>query len=270
MMEVNGVSYYVRTCGDGPKKVLLLHGFTGIGENFHDAISMFEDYGNFTFIFLDFLGHGKSSIPSSSIRYSMEHTIRDVKTILDKLMIKKLSIIGYSMGGRVGLSFAAAYPEYMEKLVLESASPGIKLTNEQQERVKADTLLAERIRHEGVQAFVDYWSAIPLFETQRYLPKEKQQMIYEQRMKNSPIGLVNSLLGLGTGAQPSNWDRLKTLEAKTLLLAGELDEKFVQIAQEMTKHMKNAEFVKISGAGHAIHVEQPRKFGKIVSEFLSN
>ena len=52
------------------------------------------------------------------------------------------------------------------------------------------------------------------------------------------------------------------------LVTGGLDQKFCLIAEEMIKEIKNVEWVKVEGCGHAIHVEEPEKFGTIVSGFL--
>lgn len=270
MMEINRVYYHVEKIGDGPHHVLMLHGFTGNGRSFQDVIEGFEKRENYTFILVDQLGHGKTDAPAHHERYKMEKMLVDLKSILDRLSISSVSIYGYSMGGRVALSFAVAYPELVSKLVLESASPGLEKMEERSARKEADEKLAERIEKDGVKSFVDFWTDIPLFQSQKSLPAVKQKSIYQQRLNNSPVGLANSLRGLGTGVQPSNWSYLDKIECPVLLAAGEWDEKFVFIAQEMKKRIEKSGFFKINGAGHAIHVEQPRKFGKIVSEFLSN
>lgn len=49
---------------------------------------------------------------------------------------------------------------------------------------------------------------------------------------------------------------------------GEYDEKFFRILKNIEKCVSDAKFVKIDGAGHAIHVEQPEKFDTIVKGFL--
>ncbi|WP_226680685.1 2-succinyl-6-hydroxy-2,4-cyclohexadiene-1-carboxylate synthase [Sutcliffiella horikoshii] len=269
-MEINGVYYHVEKIGDGAHHVLMMHGFTGSGRSFQDFINGFENKEDYTFILVDQLGHGKTDAPAHHDRYRMEKVLVDLRAILDRLNISSVFIYGYSMGGRVALSFTVAYPELVSKLVLESASPGLEEMEDRNARIKADERLAERIEIDGVKSFVDFWTDIPLFQSQKSLPFVKQESIYQQRMDNSPVGLANSLRGLGTGVQPSNWNCLKKIECPVFLAAGEWDEKFVLIAQEMKKRIEKSVFLKISGAGHAIHVEQPRKFGKIVSEFLSN
>lgn len=70
------------------------------------------------------------------------------------------------------------YPETIEQLILESASPGLQTIEERTVRVKADNILAERLEKEGIQAFVDYWENIPLFESQKtYLKKFKRKFV---------------------------------------------------------------------------------------------
>ncbi|KPB03323.1 esterase [Bacillus sp. CHD6a] len=269
-MEINGVHYHVERIGHGAHHILMLHGFTGNIRSFQELTAGFENVEDFTFILVDQLGHGKTDAPGQAERYRMEKVLFDLKSILDRLSIPLVSIYGYSMGGRVALSFTVAYPLMVSNLVLESASPGLEKLKDKLTRKEADEKLAERIEKEGLKSFVDFWTNIPLFQSQKLLPMEKQKSIYEQRMNNSPVGLANSLRGLGTGVQPSLWNSLDNINCPVLLAAGEWDEKFVLIAQEMKKRMEKSVFFKISNAGHAIHVEQPRKFGKIVSGFLTN
>ena len=64
-----------------------------------------------------------------------------------------------------------------------------------------DGELVNFINEHGIQSFVDYWEAIPLFSTMINLPNRIKESIREQRLSNSATGLTNSLLGMGTGSQ---------------------------------------------------------------------
>ena len=57
-----------------------------------------------------------------------------MKRILELLKIEKADILGYSMGGRLALSFAIQYPDFVRKLVLESSSPGLELNRKERNR----------------------------------------------------------------------------------------------------------------------------------------
>lgn len=263
-MNIRGVHYHVECHSNGPPLVML-HGFTGSVENWYPFINELSKY---QLILIDIIGHGKTESPASKERYQMEEVVEDIKSILQHLKIEKTHLLGYSMGGRLALSFAATYPDMVEKLILESSSPGLKTVEKQKERQQSDEKLAHYILNDGLEAFVNRWENIPLFQTQRKLQEDLQRSIREQRLQNCPKGLANSLLGMGTGSQQPLWDKLDYINNSVLLLCGSLDLKFCQIAFEMKKQLRNSIYKEINDVGHTIHVEQPRIFGKIIREFL--
>ena len=69
---------------------------------------------------------------------------------------------------------------------------------------------------------------------------------------------------MGTGAQPSLWDFLSKCQKQVTLVVGSLDQKFVNLANLMEKQLPYCHKVVVEGAGHAVHVESPDIFGKIV------
>ncbi|PLT32195.1 2-succinyl-6-hydroxy-2,4-cyclohexadiene-1-carboxylate synthase [Bacillus sp. V5-8f] len=261
----NGVEYHIEIKGEG-EPLLLLHGFTGNLKTWLPLVQILES--KYRFIMVDLIGHGKTDSPEDYKRYSMEKAAKDLKNILETIDVKKTNVLGYSMGGRLALSFARSYPEYVERLILESASPGLRTEEERSIRQESDRKLAGRILEKGIADFIDYWESIPLFESQKNLPLQKKLEIRRQRLLNSETGLAGSLQGMGTGSQPSWWDQLQHIDFPVLLVTGELDQKFCNIADQMKNDIKNCEWIIIKGAGHAIHVEVVEKFGKIVSEFL--
>ncbi|GAE46122.1 2-succinyl-6-hydroxy-2,4-cyclohexadiene-1-carboxylate synthase [Mesobacillus boroniphilus JCM 21738] len=221
-------------------------------------------------LMVDLIGHGETESPGDMARYDIKKAAHDLKVLLDQLGIEKTDMLGYSMGGRTAITFGSMYPERIRKLVLESTTPGLENPAEREARVEQDNKLAMKIETEGLERFIDFWESILLFQSQLNLPKEIREQIRSQRLRNNLVGLANSLRGMGTGAQPSWWDKLKTFDFETLLITGELDEKFCKIAADMASKLPNATHLSIIDCGHAIHVEEREKFGTIVSEFLSN
>ena len=73
---------------------------------------------------------------------------------------------------------------------------------------------------------------------------------------------------MGAGRQEPLWDRLPALRVPTLLLAGELDAKYCDIARQMTVAMPAAQLAIVPNAGHAVHLEQPEVFESVVLAFL--
>jgi 2-succinyl-6-hydroxy-2,4-cyclohexadiene-1-carboxylate synthase len=267
---VNSISYHLDVCGEG-YPLLMLHGFTGRGANWAPFC---KDIGSSSQLIMpDIIGHGATrvtNIESSIHHYQIESVANDMIAIIDQLGYDKVDLLGYSMGGRLALAIAVRYPNRIRKIILESASPGLPTLEERTQRVNSDLELAHFILSNGVESFVEYWESIPLFKSQDSLSLEKKKSIRQQKLMNDPMELSRSLTGMGTGAQPSYWDNLSQVQSNVLLLVGELDDKFCKIAEEMKKKLHNGVIYKVEQAGHAIHVEQPEKFGTIVREFLSN
>jgi 2-succinyl-6-hydroxy-2,4-cyclohexadiene-1-carboxylate synthase len=264
MILNDDVHYHIETEGDGTP-VLLLHGFTGDSSTWKSILPFLKGCKT---IAVDLLGHGRTDSPADPGRYRIEKAVEDIKSLLDSLKVEKINLLGYSMGGRLAIAFAVTYPSRVSSLILESSSPGLKTEQERKQRAENDDRLAERILTEGMPAFVDYWESIPLFTTQKSLPGALQREIRESRLSQNPVGLANSLRGMGTGTQPGYWQELSCLPMEMLFIVGELDTKFCSIAEEMQKLVKNASIEQGSECGHAIHVEEPEKFGTIVRKFL--
>ena len=266
---VNGVSLNVELAGSGPPLVLL-HGFTGSVATWDSLLPAYTD--RFTVISVDILGHGESESPAEAQRYGMDYAGADLIAIFDHLKLDRVHLLGYSMGGRLALHVAIRHAERIASVILESASPGIILPELREARIYDDEALAQRIEREGIAAFVDHWEKLPLFATQSSLPESVRAGLRSQRLRNNPTGLANSLRGLGTGAQFPLWWHLDNLACPTLLIAGALDNKFTVTAKAMFKKMPTevvpVHLAIVPEAGHAVHLEQPEFFNRLVLEFL--
>ena len=263
---VRGLETNVEVWNKSAVQVLVaLHGFTGSTATWRNLANKLP---NVRIVAIDCIGHGKTAVPKEECRFSMEEQIQDIEEVVSQLHVEKFSLIGYSMGGRIALSYAVAYPDRINKLILESASPGLRTENERIERRQSDYLLAEKIERNGITSFVDAWEKIALFDSQIRLPVDVQQAIRKERLAQSEAGLAGSLRGIGTGMQPSNWPYLAGLDVPVLLITGSMDEKFCRIASEMQALLRNAQHVTVNDVGHAIHVENPSEFATIVEKYI--
>lgn len=247
--------------------LILLHGFTGSVTTWEQVVAQLPT--NIRIIAIDLLGHGKTDAPTNPSRYSMEEQVKDLEEVFTALNLEVFSLLGYSMGGRVALSYAEAYPHRIKQLILESASPGLETEEERLLRRKSDEHLADKIEKDGITAFVNQWENIPLFHSQKKLPSKVQKVIRNERLSQKEIGLANSLRSMGTGAQKSLWSKLHQFKMPVYLLTGELDVKFCNIAKQMKKQIAFGEHIIIKNVGHAIHVENPTQFATIVKDILT-
>jgi 2-succinyl-6-hydroxy-2,4-cyclohexadiene-1-carboxylate synthase len=128
--------------------------------------------------------------------------------------------------------------------------------------------LSERIERDGIEAFVDEWEMLPLWESQRVLPDSTREMLRKLRLSNRPSGLANSLRGAGAGTDTPVQGRLGEIGAPTLVVAGALDSRYVEIAAILVASIPNARTFIVPDAGHAVHFERPEALADAIVSFL--
>ena len=225
--------------------LVLLHGFTQTGRSWapvREALG--PRYRCFA---PDLPGHGDASERRPA-------TFDAVAAYVGALRPPRFALCGYSMGGRLALDVALRMPERVERLVLAGASPGIADPGEREARRRADAELADRIKRDGLDAFVAAWGAQPLFAGQ---PRGVADAARADRLRSTAGGLAAALRGMGTGVMTPLWDRLQELAMPVALVAGERDPKFRNLAEQMAERIPGARVVVAPGAGHAVHLEAP-------------
>lgn len=267
-ITVNGHSMHVQRTGDPSLPVVVfLHGFTGSLATWGTISSLLE--GKVHTVAIDLWGHGHSDKPENSSDYSMERQTADLEQLFNRLELTKFTLVGYSMGGRTALGYATSFPKRIQRLVLESASPGLKTEIERSERKRNDAKLADRLLHEPFVDFVDFWENLALFDSQKSMSEEQKEEVRNERLSQDPQGLANSVIGIGTGSQPSYWEVLSKQMYPVILVTGSLDIKFETIALEMKNLLPNVQHFSVENAGHAIHVEKPEEFATIIDGIVN-
>lgn len=248
--------------------ILFLHGFMGNSHEFDEAIQLLSK--EFSFLTVDLPGHGKTQFLDSDQYYTIEKTAHLLIKLLNELRISQCFLVGYSMGGRLALYLTRYFPRYFSKVVLESASPGLQTEAERLERVKRDEQIARKLvriaAKSDFETFLSHWYAQPIFGNIKHHPQF--QNLLESRLQNNPIELAKSLRLMGTGCQPSLWEKLKENKIPLLLLVGEYDQKFIDINQKMSNICELSQLKVISQAGHTIHFENTGKFVENIKQFF--
>jgi len=247
--------------------LFLLHGFTGSLEDWFT----FEKYfpTDFNLVGIDLIGHGKSDSPTNVNYYTTESIVRQIKKVKEKVIGKKIFLLGYSMGGRAALNYALSLPYDLEGLILESASAGINNSALKFERERTDKNLAEYILSNPIESFVDDWMNKEIFQTQRNLSEKVINEIRNRKLHCNRIGLANSLLGFGTGVMNPLFDRLSEIRIPVQLICGELDKKFVDINSQMKRLISKLKLSIIQNSGHNVHLEETKKYADIVYSFVN-
>jgi 2-succinyl-6-hydroxy-2,4-cyclohexadiene-1-carboxylate synthase len=261
-----GLSLAYSTWGEGARPLVLLHGFTGNRTSFDHLRPLLSDAVKA--IAVDLPGHGETPLPRQKGREGFIETVEALVQLVDRLGVASVDLLGYSMGARIALGAALHRPERFGRLILESGSPGLRRRMERAERRETDGRLASFIRTQGLEAFIDHWESLPLFESLRRLPPERLAALRERRKSCTAEGLTGTLGTLGLGFQPSYWSQLHRQRLPTLLLTGALDEKFTLTARKMAAELPVVWSYTFQDCGHAPHLEAPEDYAREVLSFL--
>jgi 2-succinyl-6-hydroxy-2,4-cyclohexadiene-1-carboxylate synthase len=256
----------VRTGPPAGPPVLLLHGFTGRAESWIEVAGRLPRRRCWI---PDLPGHGNTDPPLPPERWRMPRLADALLELLDSLGIGSIDVAGYSMGGRAALHLAVTGRNCISRLVLVGATPGIESTIEREERASSELALARMLEEQGIEAFVDYWEALPLFATQRTLDPIARARLRDQRLSHDPAALAAGIRAFGTGFQDPIHESLSGITAPTLLVSGERDEKFRQIAESMHRRIPDARMEIVLGAGHAVPSERPAALAALLESHLS-
>jgi 2-succinyl-6-hydroxy-2,4-cyclohexadiene-1-carboxylate synthase len=220
-------------------------------------------------IMIDLIGHGESEKPASGRPYHWKRVIRHLHQLIAQLGFKRYAMLGYSMGGRMALAYAVAYPGEVEKLVLESASFGECGMIRRLKRRILDKRLARKIRRNGIEWFEQHWSGLGMFATQTELPSAVRDQIRARRLANAPHALANSLIGSGQGTFPCLRKKVSALSMPVLYIFGNRDEKYSQTGLAFVNINPGILAEGIPGAGHNTHIEDPLMFSEVLKKFLN-
>lgn len=248
-----------RRWGTGSRRALLLHGFTGSRFSFDHLEPLVGDV--LTADCVDLPGHHEAA--------TVPATFDEVVSLLAGRLDGPTTVIGYSQGARLALALAVARPDLVERLVLESGSPGLHRRHDRAQRRRTDDALATLIESHGVESFIARWEQLPLFSGIRALPPEVQEQLRRRRVSHSAKGLAAALRVMGQGAQPDLWPALPTLRVPTLLLTGSADAKYTRLARRMVAELPLAWRVAFRNVGHAPHLEVPQAWAAEVRSFLT-
>jgi 2-succinyl-6-hydroxy-2,4-cyclohexadiene-1-carboxylate synthase len=256
----------VRVSGVGPS-VLALHGFTGSAATWDGLAGALGDGRRL--VAPDLLGHAGSDAPPDPARYAVERQVDGLVVLLDALDAAPADVVGYSMGARLALVLALRHPGAVRGLILESPSAGITDEAERARRRHVDEALAACLERDGLEAFVDAWEAQPLFASQQTLPAEVRARLRAERQRHDPVGLAASLRGAGQGAMAPLHARLHEVGCPSLVIAGAHDAVGLERARTVAAGLSAATLEVVADAGHAVHLEQPEAFLRLVRRQLA-
>lgn len=255
-------------------RLVLLHGVMGQSANWRRVAKHFED--RFRVLVYDSRGHGRSvhaDLVSNPDAYTPEFQAEDLRLILNDLGWDKVTLVGHSMGGRVAYTFAALYPERVEKLVIVDIGPNLSPFG-------ASTAI--RIIEEIPVPFINKREAKDWFDHQFPIvfsdlsnAEALAAWLYANIVENQAGQAVWRFDAEGVrqavlaGRNRERWEEIEALRVPTLVIRGERSS---DLPQEVYLRMIQAnswiQGAIIPGAGHWVHSEKFEDFVAELDRFL--
>lgn len=115
--------------GAGPSRVIVLHDWSQDNSS-NDPIKCYLNHNEFTFIFADIRGYGKSK--SQNGKYTIDEVVSDIAHLADSLAWPKFSLVGHSMTGMVAQKVMVDIPSRLERVILTAAVPASGLNTDEE------------------------------------------------------------------------------------------------------------------------------------------
>ena len=187
---------------------------------------------------------------------------------MDHLGLAQAYIGGLSMGGGVALNFALRYPERCRAIIVASTGSG---TTHNEAFRAGGAAMADRLLAEGTPPVMkDYGSGPTRVQLRRKDPKgyaEFMQLLLGHNARGSAYTFR------GVQLQRPTIDRLipqlNELQVPTLIMVGDEDDPCIEPAIMLKRAIPRSGLAVLPQCGHAINLEEPALFNRIVADFLT-
>jgi pimeloyl-ACP methyl ester carboxylesterase len=263
-IQAGGIATNYELSGEGTSLVLI-HGFTDNLTMWFNQVPEFSRH--FEVLTYDLRGHGETEIPEGS--FSMEIFAEDLRALLEAVEIDRACLLGYSMGGRIGLQFALRHPEMTIGLIFANSGvvgSDVKPTEEQMAQlVERRRQMVKLFETGDIEAIAEGMAERSFSPGMRERDPALFQMYKDVKLRNDPghyLAIMEAMVQAVT-----NPPDLTQLDCPVLIIAGEQDG-FMSLdeARSMERAIRDATLITLP-TGHTAALESPQAFNRAVLDF---
>jgi pimeloyl-ACP methyl ester carboxylesterase len=207
-------------------------------------INSLNEFSTLTY---DLLGHGNSELKNDEV--TLNDFSNQLKSLLDFLNIKKINLIGFSLGSLIAIDFTLKFKEYLDTLTLMGTT--YQRTDEERSKVLDRFEQAKLNKPISRQALKRWFS-------DKYLDDNPE--IYSEFMNilnKEPKDHDNFLKAYKLFANHrDDIGSIKKIETKTLIMTGSDDPgSTVSMSKSLSKDLVNSKFVEVKNGKHLCSIE---------------
>lgn len=274
-VDVGGVDVaYVDSGGDGPV-LLMVHGLSSYLSFWEHQIPHYAEQG-YRVLALDLPGYGQSGRPDAP--YTPPWYAGVVRGFLDAKGVDRALVMAHSMGGQISLTLALDHPERVEALVL-SAPAGIERFTPGEAQFLSAFWTEDRALHTSEEELRYTFTKVVFHrpdEGVERLLQERVRMQSTAAFRGTSVAVSRSIAGM---VRHPVVDRLGALTVPTLVIYG-TDDRMIpnpilhggrteQICRDAERLIPGVTVVRIPGAGHTVHHDDPAAFHAAADPFLA-
>jgi len=255
--------HYLDWGGDGPPLVML-HGLGGHARTWDHTVAGLRD--RFRVLALDQRGHGDSDWAGE---YGFALMTADLLGFLDTLDLRKVTLMGLSMGGIVSFLFAASHPDRVSRLLVLDIGPEIAPAGAQN---VAAALAANDIFDSEDEAFAQARAANPrpTDEAIRHRVTNNLRALPDGRLTFKSDRAVRKPGAIQDHTTEQLWAAWRAVSCPVLLVRGnDSDVLSAETAQRMLAENANASLAVVPDCGHSITLDNPQGLIAVVSPWLA-
>lgn len=262
-LRVGGLNlHYLESGTPTNPPVIMVHGLSGNAHAFDALAPHFT--AKYHVFSVDVRGRGDSDWAEDG-DYSNEAYVADLEGLRAALGLERFSLVGTSMGGRISLAYSGAYPDRVERAVINDIGPEVDPRGG--ERIRNSTRDAASFFQTMDDVLTWHRQARPAFNQ---LNDKELRITAGHAVKAVPSGGFTWKMDPAVRENPrrpdpeASWVQAKQITAPLLLVRGAESELLSpEVAARMVRELQDCRMVEVPGVGHAPTLMEPEAFNAI-------
>jgi len=238
--------------------VVFVHGVGLTHEIWDQQIEYFKNYNTVVY---DLIGHGET--PFNKIKITMEDFNKQLLSLFDNLNLKKIHLVGFSLGSLIARDFASKNSSLLNSLVIFGTI--YKRTEDQKRQIINRYEMMKKNKELSKKRALNRWF------TEGFIKKNPltYKKIYSMLEKtNNEIWLKVYKLFI---YHEDNDMNIKQITTNSLIITGENDiGSKPEMSKNLSKIIKNSTFKTIKNGKHLCNIECSKIFNITIREFIDN